>query len=29
MRKIFELQIFLQIADNISDGPKYEPLRIC
>ena len=28
MRKMFELQTFLQIADNVSDGPKYEPIRI-
>ena len=29
MRKMFELQIFLQIADNVRDGPKCEPIRIC
>ena len=28
MRKMFELQTFLQIADNVSDGLKYEPIRI-
>ena len=29
MRKMFELQTFLQIADNVSDGLKCEPIRIC
>ena len=26
---MFEIQTFLQITDNVSDGPKYELLRIC
>ena len=29
MRKMFELQTFLQIADNVSDESKCEPIRIC
>ena len=29
MRKMFELQTFLQIADNISDKPKRKLIRIC
>ena len=29
MRKMFELQFFLQIADNVSGEPKCEPIRIC
>ena len=28
MRKMFELQTFLQIADNVNDGPKCESIRI-
>ena len=28
MRKMFELQTFLQIVNNVSDGPKCEPIRI-
>ena len=28
MRKMFELQTFLQIANNVSDEPKCEPIRI-
>ena len=26
---MFELQFFLQIADNVSNEPKCEPIRIC
>ena len=29
MTKLFELQTFLQIADNVSDGPKRKPIKIC
>ena len=29
MRKMFELQTFLQIAGNVSGEPKYELIRIC
>ena len=29
MRKMFELQIFLQVANNVNDKPKCEPIRIC
>ena len=29
MRKMFELQIFLQIADNVSDEPKCKSIKIC
>ena len=29
MWKIFELQTFLQIADNVSGEFKCEPIRIC
>ena len=29
MRKMFELQTFLQIVGNVSDGPKCELIRIC
>ena len=28
MRKMFELQFFLQIANNVSDELKCEPIRI-
>ena len=29
MRKMFGLQNFLQITDNVSDEPKCKPIRIC
>ena len=29
MRKIFELQIFLEVTNNVNDKPKCEPIRIC
>ena len=29
MRKMFELQTFIQIADNVNDGLKCESIRIC
>ena len=29
MWKMFELQTFLQIADNVNGEPKCEPIRIC
>ena len=29
VRKMFELQNFLQIGDNVSNEPKCESIRIC